>query len=445
MTLPLRLAAQVFNTPLLLTPHAAGLLASNLAARFAGEPASAPEAAGLPGRPRRAAAAGSSGYQLQDGLARIPILGELVNRAASLAAAAGFTSYESIGAQLRAAVADPGVRAILLEIDSPGGEASGAMEAGALVREAANAKPVVAFVNGLAGSAAYAIASGASNIVVTPSSSLGSIGVVLLHLDRSEAIARAGLKPTLISAGAHKTDGTSLHALAPDARARIQASIDELYDLFVKTVASHRGLTEAVVRATEAGLFMGARAVSVGLADETGDFKTAMALTTSTRRAAPRAIAAPARAPAPKTAAADRALAATGLSPAADALRAVRLAERARLQAIITGPEAQGCPDFARHLACETDLDVKTALALIAVAPKAVPGSGSARGRIVGQRSIAEERDRQVAAAKAASWAPIVDEPNGAAGRSSPGFVAPPTANSSPKTGANSPRPNFVR
>ncbi|RWF97659.1 MAG: S49 family peptidase, partial [Mesorhizobium sp.] len=102
--------------------------------------------------------------------------------------------------------ADPAVRSVILDMHSPGGEAVGAFETAALVRDLAARKRTVAVVNGMAASAMYAIASGANEIVTTETGIAGSIGVVLLHADFSRQLDRDGITPTLIHAGAHKVD-----------------------------------------------------------------------------------------------------------------------------------------------------------------------------------------------------------------------------------------------
>jgi ClpP class serine protease len=168
-----RFAERLYNRPLLLSPEAAHAIT-------AAEALATVDAVAFRGRPKSARLNDGSRaemYRLDDRIAIIPVMGELVNRAAAVEFS--LMSYEWLGEQLRAAVADPTVCGILLDMDSPGGEAAGAMEAGGAVRQAAGSKPVVAFVNGLSASAAYAIASGASRIITAPSGMLGSIGVVL--------------------------------------------------------------------------------------------------------------------------------------------------------------------------------------------------------------------------------------------------------------------------
>nr|WP_283771491.1 S49 family peptidase [Chelatococcus sp. YT9] len=206
-----------------------------------------------------------------DGTAIISIIRELVNRGAWVGASSGLVSYEGLSHSLRTAARDPQVSAILLDLESPGGEAGGAFETAALVRKVREEKPVIAMVNGMAASAAYAIASGASRIISIPTGLAGSIGVIMLHIDISEYLAAEGVKPTLIFAGAHKVDGNPYGRLPDAVRARFQKDIDAFYSLFVQCVAAGRkGLSAAAIRSTEAETFLGREAVRRGLADDLG-------------------------------------------------------------------------------------------------------------------------------------------------------------------------------
>lgn len=268
-----RIAARIFDTPLLVTPAVAELIAANLAERFGGDMTSLGPVASLDDdgdddRPP---------YALVDGIATIPVRGELINRGSWMSSMSGLTSYESLSKALRTASADTRVRGILLDFDTPGGEAAGAMETADLIREISRDKKVVAYVNSLAASAGYALAAAASEIVATPSATLGSIGVVYLHLDRSKQYAQSGVKPTLIHSGAFKVDGNSMSTLEPEARARIQARIDDVYDLFTASVGKHRpALGVAGARATEAGVYLGEKATAAGLADKVGTIDVAV-------------------------------------------------------------------------------------------------------------------------------------------------------------------------
>ena len=202
-----------------------------------------------------------------DGIAVIPIHGSLVKRSLGMEAASGLTSYGEIAAMLDAALADPHVSGILLDIDSPGGEASGSFELARRVREVAAMKPVWAVANDAAYSAAYAIAASAQRLFVTETGGVGSIGVIALHVDQSVKDAKDGYRFTAITAGAHKNDYSPHEPLSDTAKSELQGEVDRLYSIFTEHVAAMRDLDVDAVRATEAGLFFGSNAVAQGLAD----------------------------------------------------------------------------------------------------------------------------------------------------------------------------------
>ncbi len=201
------------------------------------------------------------------GIAVIPVHGTLVKRSLGLEAASGLTSYGEIAAMLDSALADPQVSGILLDIDSPGGEASGSFELARRVREATAIKPVWAVANDAAYSAAYAIAASAQRLFVTETGGVGSIGVIALHVDQSIKDANDGYRFTAITAGAHKNDYSPHEPLSESAKTELQSEVDRLYAIFTEHVAAMRGLKLDAVRATEAGLYFGGNAVAQGLAD----------------------------------------------------------------------------------------------------------------------------------------------------------------------------------
>lgn len=287
MTLLAHIADRALNRPLLITPDKAAVIVGVLsgriglgspdASRFEGEQ---PLQVDDQGRAKtgRYGEAAREPFLLSSGVGIITITGSLVNRGAWIGASSGLTSYEGIQHQLKRAGAHADVKAVLLDIHSPGGEAVGAFETAAMVRELAREKPTVAVVNGMAASAAYAIASGAREIVTTESGISGSIGVVWLHADFSRQLENEGVKPTFIFAGKHKVDGHPFGPLPDEVRADFQAEIDAVYAQFLNTVAAGRGarLTDSAARATEARVFAGAAAVAVGLADRVGTFESVL-------------------------------------------------------------------------------------------------------------------------------------------------------------------------
>jgi capsid assembly protease len=212
-----------------------------------------------------------------EGIAVIPIHGSLVKRSLGIEAASGLTSYGEIAAMLDSALVDPQVNGILLDIDSPGGEASGSFELARRVREVAAMKPVWAVANDAAYSAAYAIAASAQRLFVTQTGGVGSIGVIALHVDQSVKDAKDGYRFTAITAGAHKNDYSPHEPLSDTAKTELQGEVDRLYSIFTEHVATMRGLDIEAVRATEAGLFFGSNAVAQGLADGIQTLEAALA------------------------------------------------------------------------------------------------------------------------------------------------------------------------
>lgn len=274
------LASLVFNAPLLIRADKGEQILNVLAPRvFAGQPiarADFPEvrAERSAGRPLAGGA-----YLTDGGVAVWPIVGSLVRRGGWLDAECGLMSYGLIADSALDVFTDPNVRAVLLEMDTPGGEASGCFDTAELLRAAAEStgKPLWAHVNEEACSAGYALASAASRIWIARTGVAGSIGVVAAHLDVSEADKKAGMKWTFIHAGAHKVDGNMHEPLEPDALGRFQADIDDLYTMFVDLVSQNRGMTAEEIRATNADIFRGSFAVDAGLADEVGTIDQAVA------------------------------------------------------------------------------------------------------------------------------------------------------------------------
>jgi signal peptide peptidase SppA len=179
----------------------------------------------------------------------------------------GGASAEILEAQIRAAVEDPTVRSIVLDIDSPGGSVYGVAELGAAIFDARQKKPIAAVANATSASAAYWIASAAHEIFVTPSGEVGSIGVFAKHVDSTKADEVAGKVTTIISAGKYKAEGAG--ALTDDAKAFLQSRIDAYYTDFVKAVAKHRGVSvEAVRDGYGQGRSLGAKAaLEAGMVD----------------------------------------------------------------------------------------------------------------------------------------------------------------------------------
>lgn len=220
---------------------------------------------------------GDAPFPIINGVAVIAIAGTLVHRGAWIGQSSGLTSYEGLAAQIDAAVHDPAIRGIALEIDSFGGEVAGAFDLADRIRAARDAKPVHAFLAENALSAGYALASQATRITLPRTGAAGSIGVITMHTDMSGMLAQKGVAVTLIHAGAQKADGNPYAALPEGVRERLQAELEDLRILFAETVAAGRGakMTKEAALATEAAVFRGAAAVEAGLADAVADPRAA--------------------------------------------------------------------------------------------------------------------------------------------------------------------------
>ncbi|WP_440109368.1 S49 family peptidase [Acidovorax sp. BL-A-41-H1] len=271
MTLLPHLAARLFGVPLAIHRPKLDVILAVLGPRVG-----LADLAAAPGYtpPQRDSSATSGS---PPGVAVIPIHGTLVRRTVGLEAESGLTSYTGLAAQLDAAIGNPAVSAILLDIDSPGGESGGVFDLADRIRAASQIKPVWAVANDMAFSAAYALASAASRVFVSRTGGVGSIGVIAMHVDQSEKDAQDGVHYTAVFAGDRKNDLNPHEPISSEAHAFLKAEVNRIYGLFVETVARHRGIEASAVRDTEAGLFFGQAAVAMGLADAIGTFDEALA------------------------------------------------------------------------------------------------------------------------------------------------------------------------
>lgn len=212
------------------------------------------------------------GYDLVDGVAIIAVEGTLVAKLGTLRPHSGMTGYDGIYANLMAAMSDAEVRGIVLDIDSPGGEAAGLFDfvddLHAARQASGGAKPIWSILTEQACSAALAIASAADRVIIPRTGYAGSIGAVVMHVDWSQALQADGITVTLIHAGKHKVDGNPYQALPDSVRAAVQRDLDDMRELFIATVARNRNVDAARLRAQEAAVYRGADAVAQGLADE---------------------------------------------------------------------------------------------------------------------------------------------------------------------------------
>jgi len=305
-------------------------------------------------------------YIVRDGILQIPVKGVLLHdfpwQFGSFA-----TGYDYIWRAFKRGHEDGNVRGVAFVEDSPGGMVAGCFDLVDRVHAFPNRKPLRAFAQESAYSAAYAVASVADSITVSRTGGVGSIGVVTAHVDVSKMMDEAGFKITFIHFGKHKVDGNPYEALKPEVKERIQARIDELGEVFVSSVARNRGMEADDIRATEALTFTATQAVSNGLADSIGSLDDAIAtfvadlsLDEGDEQMSNQ----------DKSTAVDQAAHEAGVTTARaegrnEGLKAGAVAERERINAIIGSDEGKARPKAALSAALKTDMTVEQAKAFL--------------------------------------------------------------------------------
>jgi capsid assembly protease len=218
--------------------------------------------------------AGNSGA-----VAVLPMYGVVTHRGSMWASFFGGAAVEDITQQLRQAVNDPGVKAVVLDVDSPGGDVEGIDELASEIYQARKQKPITAVSNSLCASAAYYLASQANELLVSPSSLTGSIGVYTTHGDYSGALDNAGIKVSLIKFGENKAEGNPYEPLTDPAREHMQEMVDTFGNQFEKAVARGRGVKQDEVHKKfgQGRVFDAKKAVQLGMADRVATFDEALA------------------------------------------------------------------------------------------------------------------------------------------------------------------------
>lgn len=287
-------------------------------------------------------------YDVVNGDAIIPIEGVISKQPSLFQAVCGGVSTNQLGAKLEEALADPAVDRIIFAVDSPGGTVDGTKALGDAIYAARGKKPMVAWVDGLAASAAYWLCSAADEVYLKDTTSFaGSIGVIATHVDISGAEAQAGVKTTEITAGKYKRPDSSYAPLTEEGRASIQDRVDALYSVFLGDVARNRGVDpeQAHERMADGRVFMGQAAVDAGLVDGVATWAEMIAMKKTNQ-------------PNPKQKGFamfatkeefDKALA-DGLAAAAPKTEEAQAAERARIQGVLDAA-LPGYEDEAKKLA----------------------------------------------------------------------------------------------
>jgi signal peptide peptidase SppA len=221
----------------------------------------------------------------------IPVWGFIDKRPTFEMMFMGGTASNLVAARMRAAMRDPAVKAIVLNIDSPGGVVAGMPELAAeILSMRGQGKPIVGIADSLAASGGYWVLAACDEAIVTPSGLVGSVGCVVMHEDISEMAKTMGVKMTPIFAGDGKVNGNPFEPLSEEARGQLQARVDLFYDMFVAGVVAGRGrgVTQALVRETWGARIVGAKeAVELKMADRVATMEETLGrLTTAQGRTA---------------------------------------------------------------------------------------------------------------------------------------------------------------
>ncbi|WP_227720551.1 S49 family peptidase [Yersinia proxima] len=267
MNLP-HLAQRLFNTPLALHPHKAEVVMAALTDRFGLTRIQSNADWGDEEDEFFSRKGRDCGYDVIEGVAVIPIQGTLVQKLGTLRPYSGMTGYDGIRASFLTAMNDDAVKGICFDIDSPGGEVAGCFDLVDEIYAARGAKPIWSILSENAYSAAYALASAADRIIVPRTGGVGSIGVIVMHVDWSQRIKSDGVQVTIITFGSRKAESNPYEALSKEAQKAIQSDVDEMGRLFVSTVSRNRGIAERTIRDTEAACYLAADGVQLGLADQ---------------------------------------------------------------------------------------------------------------------------------------------------------------------------------
>lgn len=209
------------------------------------------------------------GYENIQGVGVIPINGVIAKRMNLFSEISGGVSTQLIARDFKEAMNDRKVKAVLLDIDSPGGAVDGTQDLANLIYQSRGKKPIAAFTDGMMASAAYWIGSAANEIFISgDTTQVGSIGVVASHVDVSKAEERSGMKTTEIVAGKYKRIASRYAPLSEEGQATLQEMVDYLYGVFIGDVAKHRGVTEEdVSKMADGKVFIGKQAKEIGLVD----------------------------------------------------------------------------------------------------------------------------------------------------------------------------------
>lgn len=276
-----RVAGRLFNSPLMLRPEKAEMLCAALVDRIGIQKLDTIDGRSLGAAQLRQMAMDDDGYWnkpktardmyvVEQRVARIAIDGTLVHKLGGVEPYSGMVGYDCLDRIIADAQANKEVGAVLLDIDSPGGEVAGCFDFARKLRKmgASNGgKPIVAFANEMAYSAAYAIASACDAVATSQTGQVGSIGVWTMLVDMTKGLDKNGIAVTMIRAGERKARGGPYEVADEATITKLQSWVDETWGIFCGLVADYRPISAAAVKALEGDWFTGNDALGLGLVD----------------------------------------------------------------------------------------------------------------------------------------------------------------------------------
>ncbi len=216
-------------------------------------------------------------YIVEDGVAIISIYNVLSKRADWMTKYFGGTPMDVLRNDFVSAMNNPEVKAVLFDVESPGGTVDGTKQTADLIYSYRGKKPIIAFANDLMASGAVWIGSAADYKIATSSARVGSISVLITHYDFSEADSKEGVTRTVISSGEYKAISSDEKKLSDKAREYLQGIANTYHEMFVGGLAKNLGISpdEVQSKMADGRIFIGSESVEIGLIDQIGTFEEA--------------------------------------------------------------------------------------------------------------------------------------------------------------------------
>lgn len=275
-----RVGAQLFNVPLMLRPEKAEMLCAALVDRLgivkldridgttlgAAQLRQRADDWGYDAPPKTA----RDMYSVAQGVATICVDGTLTHKLGGVEPSSGMVGYDQLDKIITDARANAEVDAILLDMDSPGGSTAGCFELAKKIYAGSarfGGKPIFAFGNEMACSAAYALACACDKVATTQTGVMGSIGVWTMIVDMTKGLDKNGIAVSMIRAGERKARGGPYEAADDETFAKLQGWVNETWFMFADLVAQCRGIDAKTVLGWEGDWFTGDDALAMGLVD----------------------------------------------------------------------------------------------------------------------------------------------------------------------------------